>query len=89
MWLVAALRLVVVPLAGIAFLKFSGIAGLVADGQSILLITLLATAAPSASTIVQLAQVYDQDPHHASAINVLTTLLCIASIPFMTMLYLM
>lgn len=88
-WLVAALRLVVVPLAGIAFLKFSGIAGLVADGQSILLITLLATAAPSASTIVQLAQVYDQDPHHASAINVLTTLLCIASIPFMTMLYLM
>lgn len=88
-WLVAALRLVVVPLVGIAFLKFSGIAGLVADGQSILLITLLATAAPSASTIVQLAQVYDQDPHHASAINVLTTLLCIASIPFMTMLYLM
>lgn len=88
-WLVAALRLVVVPLAGIAFLKFSGIAGLVADGQSILLITLLATAAPSASTIVQLAQVYDQDPHHASAINVLTTLLCIASIPAMVSLYLM
>lgn len=88
-WLVAALRLVLVPLVAIAFLKFSGIAGLVANGQSILLITLLATAAPSASTIVQLAQVYNQDPHHASAINVLTTLLCIASIPFMTMLYLM
>lgn len=88
-WLVAALRLVLLPLVAVAFLRFSGIAGMVADGQSILLVTLLATAAPSASTIVQLSQVYDQDPHHASAINVLTTLLCVLTMPLMTTLYLM
>ena len=39
-------------------------------------------------TIVQLAQLYDQDPVYASTINVMTTLVSIITMPLMVMLYL-
>jgi len=86
-WLIAFLRLIVVPLIVIAFLKFSGIAGLTADGEQVLLITLLAVTTPAATTLTQFAQVYDRDAQYACAINVLTTLLCIVTIPVMVALY--
>lgn len=86
-WLVALLRLIVVPLIVIPFLKFSGIAGFAADGEMVLLVTLLAVTTPAATTLTQFAQVYDRDAQYACAINVLTTLLCIVTIPVMVALY--
>lgn len=86
-WLVAALRLIAVPLMVIPFLKFSGIAGLVPGGDRVLLITLLACTTPAATTLTQFAQVFGKDAKYASAINVLTTILCIATIPVMVALY--
>lgn len=86
-WLIALLRLIVVPLMVIPFLKFSGIANLAADGAMVLLVTLLATTTPSATTLTQFAQVYDGDSRYACAINVLTTVLCIVTIPVMVALY--
>ena len=86
-WLVAALRLLAVPLMVIPFLKFSGIAGLVPGGDRVLLITLLACTTPAATTLTQFAQVFERDAKYASAINVLTTLLCIVTIPVMVALY--
>ena len=80
LWLVTALRLVGIPLAAVALLKLSGLAHLVPDGQTILLVSLLATCTPSASTITQMAQIYGKDADYASAINVVTTLLCIFTI---------
>ena len=56
--------------------------------KSILLISLMAVITPSATTIVQLAQLYDQDPVYASTINVMTTLVSIITMPLMVMLYL-
>lgn len=84
---VAAVRLIAYPLLNIVVLKFSGLAAMVPEGQTILLITLLATITPSASTITQMAQVYGKDADYASAINVVTTLLCIVTMPLMVMLY--
>ncbi len=49
--------------------------------------TLLAAAAPSASTINQMAQIYNHDAGYASAINVTTILLCIVTMPTMVALY--
>lgn len=86
-WLVAALRLLLVPLLVIPLLKFTGIAQLVPDGGQVLLVTFLATTTPAASSITQFAQVYDRDAKYASAINVITTLLCIVTIPAMVYLY--
>lgn len=87
LWLVTALRLVSIPLAAVALLKLSGLAHLVPDGQTILLVSLLATCTPSASTITQMAQIYGKDADYASAINVVTTLLCIFTMPLMVALY--
>jgi len=86
-WLVALLRLIAVPLIVIPFLKFSGLAGFAADGEMVLLVTLLAVTTPAATTLTQFAQVYDRDAQYACAINVLTTLLCIVTIPVMVALY--
>lgn len=87
LWLVTALRLVGIPLAAVALLKLSGLTHLVPDGQTILLVSLLATCTPSASTITQMAQIYGKDADYASAINVVTTLLCIFTMPLMVALY--
>lgn len=87
LWWVTLLRLGVLPLISMAFLKYSGLAGLAPAGDTVLLISLLATATPSASTITQMAQVYGWDADYASAINVATTLLCIVSMPLIVALY--
>jgi predicted permease len=81
------LRLVVFPLAALALLKFSPLAALAPNGAEVLLVVLLAAAAPSASTMNQMAQIYDHDAGYASAINVVTFLLCIVTMPFIVALY--
>lgn len=85
--LVTFLRLVGVPLLTISLLKFSGLASFVENGKQILLVTLLATITPSASTITQIAQVYGKDARYAGSINVITTLLCMITMPVMVYLY--
>ena len=86
-WKVAILRLLVLPLAVLCILKYSGLAALVPNGASILLISLLAASAPAASNVTQMAQVYGHEGDYASAINVITTLLCIGTMPLMVLLY--
>lgn len=86
-WLVAVIRLVLIPAIVTLALKFSGIDALVANGQSILLITLLATITPSASTTVQMTQIYEKDAPYASAINVITTVGCILTMPIWVALF--
>ena len=68
-------------------LGYSGLASLAPDGASILLVSLLAACAPSASNVTQIAQVYGHEGDYASAINVMSTLLCIVTMPLMVLLY--
>ena len=86
-WLIAFLRMIAVPAAVLLIMKTSGIAKLSPNGITILYISLLATMTPSATTVTQMAQLYGKDYNYATAINTLTTLLCIATMPLMTMLY--
>ena len=51
------------------------------------MISLLAASAPAASNVTQMAQVYGHEGDYASAINVITTLLCIGTMPLMVFLY--
>ena len=48
---------------------------------------LLAVITPSASTITQMCQVYGNDSQYASAINVMTTLFSIVTMPLMVLLF--
>ena len=83
MWLTAALRLIVLPLLTLGLLYFSGISRLSPDGPSVLLVVFMGTA----SAITSLSLVFHQDAEYASAINLVTTLLCVVTLPLMIMLY--
>ena len=85
--LVAFLRLIVMPLMVLVFLKYSGLASFSPDGETILLITLLATATPSATTCVSMASLFDNQPEYASVINVVTATLCTITMPFIVWIY--
>lgn len=87
-WLTAFLRLIVTPLLILVFLKYSGIAHLAANGRKVLFITLLAVSAPTASMINQFAIVNDNDPEYSSAINFITMLLSLVTMPLMAWIYL-
>lgn len=86
-WFIAALRLLAVPLICVFALRMVSRHTGVPNGDMILLITLLATASPSGTTITQMAQVYGGDTDYACSINVVTTLLCIVTMPIMVALY--
>ena len=77
------------PLVAVFFLRTWGTLSSVPDSRSILLVTLLAAITPTAATITQMAQLYDQDAAYASAINVMTTVVCVVTMPLMVMLYMM
>ena len=47
----------------------------------------VAAAAPAGATVTQMAQVYGGNEHDACSINVLTTLMCIVTMPLMVALY--
>lgn len=85
--MVTVLRLIVMPFLSCAVLKYSGITDMVPNGEMILLVTLLAAATPSASTLVQFAEVYDRNAEYASVINVVTTMLCIFTMPLIVAYY--
>ena len=86
-YFVSFLRLIAVPLLALVMIKISHLAMFSADGNKITLIVFLAIITPSASTITQMCQVYGNDSRYASAINVMTTLFSIITMPLMVMLF--
>ena len=86
-YFVTFLRLIVVPTIALVLIKFSYLASLSSNGPKIMLIVFLAIITPSASTVTQMCQVYGNDSQYASAINVVTTLLAIITMPLMVMLF--
>ena len=86
-YLVAFLRLILIPLILLVFVKVSGIARLGGHSDTVVLISFLATVSPAASTVTQMAMVYGQNARKASAIYGITTLLCVITMPLMIALY--
>lgn len=86
-WRVALLRLLIYPVIMVLLVKYSGAARLAANGEMILLISLLSACAPVANIVMQFCQLYDNEPEYASFANVVTMLLCIITMPLMVALY--
>lgn len=80
-------RMVLCSGAAIAFAVLTGMPQRIAFGQQIVMISLLSAIAPSASNINQVAILYHKDEKYASAINVLSTLSCILTMPLWMMVY--
>ena len=86
-WLVMTLKMVITPAVVLLVLKLSGVTGLVGDGKTIVYISFMAVITPCATTVTQLAQMYRNRPAYASALNAMTTVISIVSMPLMTALY--
>lgn len=86
-YVVTFLRLILVPLVALVILKMSGLIAWHPQGEKILLVIFLAVITPSASTVTQMCQVYGGNSKYSSAINVMTTLLAIVTMPVMVLVY--
>lgn len=86
-YLVCFFRLIVMPIMILLIIKLTGVAFLVENGRSILMISMLAASAPSASTVAQFAQLYYNNEFEAAQINGMSVLLCIITMPLINMLY--
>ena len=86
-YLPTVLRLVVCPLVMLVLLWVCHASSWVADGKNILMTVYLAAITPACATVTSMAQLYDRDAAHSSALYVLTTLLSIITMPVMIGLF--
>ena len=86
-YLICLIRLIVFPV--IAAFAFAGLerTGIHPDAEYILMIVLIATAAPQTAMVTQLTQIYGKDSRYASVINVMSVIFCIITMPLMVLIY--
>lgn len=86
-YLICFIRLIFYPLLAVVSFGLLGRMGIHVDAEYILMIVLLATSAPAAAMVTQLAQIHEKDVKYASVINVMSVIFCIFTMPAMVMLY--
>ena len=86
LWRSVVLRLLVYPLVILILLALLSRLIHHPDTWQILFVILLASAGPSASQVVQVSQLYDNESERASCINMITTLFCAVTLPVFALL---
>lgn len=86
-YLVLFFRMIFFPFIVFMIIYFTGITKVIDNGAMILLVTFIATVTPTASSITQMAQVYGNNEQYAGAINIMTTIVSIVTMPIMVALY--
>ena len=86
-YLVLFFRMIFFPFIVFMIIYFTGITKVIDNGAMILLVTFIATITPTASSITQMAQVYGNNEQYAGAINIMTTIASIMTMPIMVALY--
>lgn len=87
LYLVTVMRNIVCPLIVLVLLKIALLYVDMPNASEILLITFLAAMTPSAAMMMQFAQVYDTEVEYSVAINIITTVVCIVTMPVFVALY--
>lgn len=87
LYLVLLARLILCPLIVMALLKLVVMSVNIDNVKTILLITYFATITPTAATIMQFSQLHGKDAEYATAINAVTTVGCVATMPALIMLF--
>ncbi len=87
LYLVLLMRMIICPGIVLVIIKLLGMAVSVTNAEEILLVSFLASMTPSAATIMQFAQLNNKQPDYAVAINIITTLACIITMPVFVALY--
>ncbi|PJG84031.1 AEC family transporter [Caviibacterium pharyngocola] len=86
-YLVTFLRLILIPICLMLVIKLTGAAHWVENGETIAMISFLATTSPAAATVTQMALLFNKNAQKASAIYGVTTLLCVVTMPLIIALY--
>ena len=86
-YLVLFFRMIFFPFIVFLIIYFTGITKVIDNGAMILLVTFIATITPTASSITQMAQVYGNYEQYDGAINIMTTIVSIVTMPIMVALY--
>lgn len=86
-YFICVIRLLLYPAVLAVILAMLAKTGIHKDAKDILLVVFLASSAPAAVMVTQLAQIYNRDSKYASVINVMSVIFCIATMPLMVMLY--
>lgn len=86
-YLVTFLRLLAIPLFLMVLIKLCGFAHWVENGETIAMISFLATTSPAAATVTQMALIFGNNAQKASAIYGVTTMLCMFTMPLVIALY--
>ena len=87
LYIFSAIRLAIWPAVLLLIMYVSHVYALIPEGRTLLLIVFLASITPSASTITQMAQVYNKDAAYSGLLNVFTTLFCIITMPLAVILF--
>lgn len=87
LYVITFLKMIIFPLFAAILFKFTNLSSMAKNGDMILLISLLASVAPTAASVTQIAQIYDADSEYASAYYFITTMLCILTMPFFVWMY--
>ena len=83
---VIAARMLIYPCVMLGVLKLFTLLP-VSNIENILLISFLASITPAATSVLQFAQIYDQDAEYATAINIFTTTVCVITMPLFVALF--
>ena len=86
-YLPVALRLLAVPMVVLLLLSVIHASTWIADGRAILMTVFLSAITPACATVTSMAQLYNRDAAHSSALYVLSTLLSIVTMPIMIGLF--
>lgn len=86
-WVVAFGRLIIYPIVMIGVILLTGVTRWMPGAKEVLLVTMLATCAPIAVSISQMADLFGGDSVKASALNVMTAIFCVITMPLIIALY--
>ena len=86
-WGVSLGRLVVYPAAFVLLVAVSRVTAVFPMAKEVLIVTVLAASAPAAVSVAQMADIFGGDAKKAGAINVMSVILCIATMPLIVALY--
>ena len=87
LYTVTLMRLVVCPLVILPVLKLVSTFSDIAIMENIIMVTLFQCMAPPAASVLQFAQLNDTDVDFAVSVNIITTVVCIITMPLLVMLY--
>ncbi|MBQ8525905.1 MAG: AEC family transporter [Clostridia bacterium] len=87
LYLVLIMRMLICPLIILVMMKCVCSVLLINNAEKILLISFLASITPSAATVMQFAQINNKEVDFAVGINIITTVVCIVTMPVFVALY--